>query len=511
METIAHNESSPLLPTNNKPKAPLLQIPEKLNLLHDRHNRFSFLSFLDDIQNDSLPLNLIMAIAIGIVCGLSSFLYYNLLQFMVKCFWETIPEYFVKTLPFWSPSLHWVWIPVICFNTAFLLGISLKFLGSPGDISYAIKCVHNMGYVPLTNTPSMIVSSLISIAGGCSLGPEAPLLAVCASVAGSLSINVFKQSNINMIRKHTLCGMSCALAAFFGVPLGGALFALEINHRFGYEYYEHALEAIASGTVSLVVFRSLTGLPIGSVYSFTEYELPSLSAYEMGFGIIFGLLGAGIGSLFANGHFVLVKFLKHKKWDENPLKLSVLGAVGICSIGLLVPQTMFWGEEEMQIIGSLSPASKLPHVWPTSGLTNFEITGFVSAMIVGCTKMVAISISVAAGYRGGFIFPFFASGAAFGRSVTFLWPSVPVVLPILCISAGINVSITRTALGTSLILTALAGDINAMAPVLIASLTGLFATYYMVRHFFFVNMRWKITVVLILERNLTCSCAPNLL
>jgi H+/Cl- antiporter ClcA len=34
-------------------------------------------------------------------------------------------------------------------------------------------------------------------------------------------------------------GMAGALAAFFGCPLGGSLFALEVNSRFGVEYFEH--------------------------------------------------------------------------------------------------------------------------------------------------------------------------------------------------------------------------------------------------------------------------------
>jgi len=57
--------------------------------------------------------------------------------------------------------------------------------------------------------------------------------------SGYISRKIFKMTNMNLIRKHTLMGMACALAAFFGVPLGGSLFALEINNRFGIEYYEH--------------------------------------------------------------------------------------------------------------------------------------------------------------------------------------------------------------------------------------------------------------------------------
>jgi len=81
----------------------------------------------------------------------------------------------------------------------------------------------------------MLAASQFSILGGGSLGPEAPLVAICASFAGYVSRKIFGMTQTNLIRKHTLMGMASALAAFFGVPLGGSLFALEINNRFGIE------------------------------------------------------------------------------------------------------------------------------------------------------------------------------------------------------------------------------------------------------------------------------------
>ncbi|KAI0562748.1 hypothetical protein FGB62_54g15 [Gracilaria domingensis] len=362
---------------------------------------------------------------------------------------------------------------------AVLVGVSIKVLGFPGDLAYTVKCVHKEGYVPVSHAPSMLVASQVSILGGGSLGPEAPLVAICASIGGWVSMTVFKQQYKNLVRKHTLCGMACALAAFFGVPLGGSLFALEINNRLGYEYFEHALEAIASGTICLVVFRGLAQLPIGPIYFFTDIKLDSSSAHLVVVGAVLGLIGAGFAALFAHGHWAVVKQLKKLGWDTDPVKLSVFGGVGIVILGLLFPQTLFWGEFEMQTIGSLSPASKLPHIWPTTGLTGFEIKGWFSAFLVGVAKLVAISFTVAGGYRGGFIFPFFAAGAAFGRSITFLFPSIPPVVAVLSLASGINVAITRTALATPLILCGLAGEVNATPPVLAASLAAVFATYYM--------------------------------
>jgi H+/Cl- antiporter ClcA len=119
------------------------------------------------------------------------------------------------------------------------------------------------------------------------------------------------------------------------------------------------------------------------------------------------------------------------------------------------------------------------HIWPTTGLIGWEVTGFASALITGFAKLLAISFTVAGGFRGGFIFPFFCAGAAFGRAFVAVVPSMSPVVACLCFAAGINVAITRTSLATTIILTALSGEVNAGPPLLAASLVSLCATSYM--------------------------------
>lgn len=140
---------------------------------------------------------------------------------------------------------------------------------------------------------------------------------------------------------------------------------------------------------------------------------------------------------------------------------------------------MFWGESEFQVLATGADASELPHVFPQLGLLGLQMDTFGTAMAVGICKMIAISFTVAGGYRGGFIFPFFAAGAAFGRGLAYVYPNLPPSLATLSIAAGINVAITRTGLATPLILCALAGEQNAVAPVLAASMVSLFSTSYM--------------------------------
>lgn len=101
-------------------------------------------------------------------------------------------------------------------------GVCIKYLGFPGDLPNVIHCVHTLGYVPMKQTLPMIAVSLLSIAAGGSLGPEAPLVAVSASLSGWLSMNYFKHDMV-MVQRCTIIGMSAGLSAFFGVQLGGEL------------------------------------------------------------------------------------------------------------------------------------------------------------------------------------------------------------------------------------------------------------------------------------------------
>jgi H+/Cl- antiporter ClcA len=92
--------------------------------------------------------------------------------------------------------------------------------------------------------PSHDICILFPILGGGSLGPEAPLVAICGALGGFVSRKIFRQKYVNVVRKHTLMGMGGALAAFFGAPLGGSLFALEVLcSQFGIEYFEHLIES----------------------------------------------------------------------------------------------------------------------------------------------------------------------------------------------------------------------------------------------------------------------------
>ena len=54
--------------------------------------------------------------------------------------------------------------------------------------------------------------------------------------------------------------MAAAFTVLFGAPLGSAIFALEILHRRGLEYYEALLPALIGALAGFVVFVVLGGV-----------------------------------------------------------------------------------------------------------------------------------------------------------------------------------------------------------------------------------------------------------
>uniref|UniRef100_A0A7S1G033 Chloride channel protein n=1 Tax=Corethron hystrix TaxID=216773 RepID=A0A7S1G033_9STRA len=229
---------------------------------------------------------------------------------------------------------------------------------------------------------------------------------------------------------------------------------------------------------------ALIEIPVGPIWTISDVRLPADEPSTVLVGFALGLLGAFVAYLFVKFHTAVMGYLQGAGLLDNKKAIyrALFGLCGILPLGLLVPHTLFWGEEEIQVIANGRPASELPHMFPTWGISGFEMDTPLNAFIVGATKMIAISFTVSGGYRGGFIFPFFAAGSAFGRCLYMLLPKITCLTPqvaSLCFAAGINVAITRTALATTVILSALSGEINANSPILAASMASIFATAYM--------------------------------
>jgi len=145
---------------------------------------------------------------LGIICGLFAASYWIFLSYMMVGF-----EYFS------GPSLL-ILMPL----AALLIGLLIHWLGNPGEIGLIIDNIHlNGGRLPMNENPSMILSSLISIASGGSAGPEAPMVQVTGSIGTWLADRF--QLRGEALRTLSIAGMASGFTVLFGAPLGGSFFA----------------------------------------------------------------------------------------------------------------------------------------------------------------------------------------------------------------------------------------------------------------------------------------------
>ncbi|MBD2020503.1 chloride channel protein, partial [Leptolyngbya sp. FACHB-36] len=393
---------------------------------------------------------ILWAAAIGILGGIVATAYYFLLENSMHLVWHTIPDVLEPVFSDSFPASNYVWIAATIGGL--LVGLTLYFMGLPGEVSFVVDKVHDPGRIDIKQTPAMVIASLFSIVAGGSAGPEAPLVQVNGSVGGWLAGKLGLTAHTSRIL--TFCGMAAALGAFFGAPLGGALFALEIPHRRGLEYYEALIPATLSAILSFVVFRVTTGLSIGGMYHFTS--IPPLTLMNLAEGAVLGAIGAAVATLFVL-IFRAVGLLTH--WLEHrTILLATLGGFSIGLIALAFPQTLFFGEREIETI-----------------IQTGSTFGAAMLLMIGLAKMLAISCTLHSGFRGGFIFPLFYIGAAVGLAIAIGIPQVHPTIGMVCMMAAVNVAITKTPISTTVILSVLSD--TAMVPVIvIASLTSFLLT-----------------------------------
>ena len=397
---------------------------------------------------------LLYAAIVGTAGGVVATLYYFVLEQLLELVWETGRESIVAFFPAWLPHWHYTWI--VATVGGFGVGLCLYFLGLPGEMAVVIDRVHDAGRLEPEQTPGMIATSLVSITAGGSLGPEAPLVQINGSVGSWISEKL--KLTVESTRIMTFCGMGAALAAFFGDPIGGPLFALEIPHRRGLEYYEAIIPAMVAGICSFSIFRLGTGLSVGGIYNFNRFgELPTLSWVHLLEGAGLGLLGAGAGVLFI-GIFRAMKWMI-QKIEHRHILLAVIGGLGIGWIAVLYPATLFFSEQQIE----------------TRLLAQSASYGMVMLLGICLAKMVAICCTIHGGFRGGFIIPLFFTGASLGLAVSMGIPSVHPTIAVLCCMAAINVAITKTPVSTTIILTVLSD--TAILPIIaIASFTSFLLT-----------------------------------
>ncbi len=355
-------------------------------------------------------------------------------------------EFLTHTLTFFK---GWQVVPVMAIS-GLLAGLIIHFIGDPGEIHLIVNNIRfNKGKLDPKNNPSMILSSLLCVASGGSLGPEAPLVQVTGSTGTWLG-KIFRLKG-EELRSLSIAGMASGFTALFGAPLGGSLFSLEIlHHKHAVEYYKAIIPAFVSSCFSYLVFAVIIHLGFDPVWDLSAYEYSGF--FDFGYAVLFAIIGAAFGW----GFIFCTKFFK-TLFEKKPIPIYIKTLIGGIILGIIAyyfPITRYFGHHEI---------NKLLE-------GNYSLKLLIAFLIF---KIIAISITVTSGWRGGFIIPLFFVGTTIGLILHQLFPSINLTLAIVSCMAAINACVTRTPMSTTILLATLTG-FGHFIPILFASLTGYF-------------------------------------
>ena len=374
-------------------------------------------------------------IIVGLAGGLAGAAYVGSLHLAQRALWPT----------------HWATLPhlVVMMAVGAAVGLMTRVLGNPGDVELLVNNIHVLGgSEDIRDLRSLIPVSLLCVGAGGAMGPEAPLVQTTGSL-GSWFAMRWDLSRDDM-RVLTITGMAAGFTVLFGAPLGSAIFALEILHRRGLEYYEALLPAVLGSLSGYAVYVLLTGVGLQPVWRFPDAA--DLRAIDIVWAAGCGVLGAAVAVAFTYMNRALRAVFRRIPVTVRP----VVGGLGLGLLAFWSPYALTFGEAQINTVAVRHAATAV-------------------FLVAAAAKLCGTSVTLASGWRGGFIIPLFFMGVALGRAGHVLFPSSNEVVLMAASMTAINVGVTKTPLGSTLVVSEMAG-LQLLPTTLIAAVVSLFLT-----------------------------------
>ncbi len=275
-------------------------------------------------------------------------------------------------------------------------GTMLIARGDVGEVSEAIWL--RRARVPFWASLARAVHSIVIVALGASLGREAAPQQAGAAVASALS----EWARLPEWQRRLLvaCGAGAGMAAVYNVPLGGALFALEV--LLGTLTLPLVLPALATSAIATAI--AWIALPTAPTYTIPSYPVSgSQIVWAVIVGPIAGLAAIAWIRLIARAHAV-----RPSGWLRLAAPIVVFTALG--AIAVAYPQ----------LLGNGKPVVQLALVARLS-------VALLAVLLV--LKPLVTAACLGSGAPGGLFTPTLAYGVLLGgllgQGWSQIWPGAP--------------------------------------------------------------------------------------
>ncbi|MFJ1808460.1 MULTISPECIES: ion channel protein [unclassified Streptomyces] len=383
--------------------------------------------------------SILPAVVIGVLASLMLLLVEGAAEQLQHVLWQNLPD----TLGVGRYSV--LWMMVMLTSTGVLVGLVVwKVPGHAGPDPATMGL--DARVLPPAVLPGLLAATALMLAGGPSLGPENPIIAVNAAVVFWLGHRLRPQVPGE---GWVVLAEAATIGALFGTPVAAALLiseALAGRQSKGplWDNVFAPLVAAAAGamTTALVAHPSF------------DMHLPPLG--QPGWDdLLAAMVVASAGALLGMGGVHAFPYL-HSAFARLRHPMLILPAGGVV-LGLLAALgghlTLFKGLDEV------AELSADPDGW-TAGQ-------FATMTVV---KMAALVVAATSGFRGGRIFPAVFVGSALGLTAHALVPGVHPAVGVATGVLGVLLAITRQGWVSLFVAAVLVSSPSIIALLCIASL-----------------------------------------
>ncbi|MGZ6575386.1 MAG: chloride channel protein [Solirubrobacteraceae bacterium] len=383
------------------------------------------------------------AVLFGVVLAFAALAFLALVKGGTKL-WFTLP----KNPGWFDGSLWWV---AVTAAAGVLVGVLRRFFRVPVKLPGTVKELKEQRVEPSTVLKAVAVS-LVSLAGGASLGPEDAL----GKMGGGLGTWVSERQKLSeeMRATNTLSGMSGAYGGLLSSPILASILTLEIARPKAERFADTLAAGLLAASVSFAVYFPIAGSTFVGIYTLPSFKYEDwqlLAAIPLG--LVAGLLA--LITVVAIG--VMTKLTA--PLAKRTILRSTIGGIAFGLVGVALPLTLFTGTDQL-----------------TTVIHDGAALGAGLLIAVVFAKILVFALCEATGFIGGpFLVMLFIGGTA-GTAAHVLIPGLPEGLAFTAMFAALPGSLVAAPFSL-LLLGALTTQIGTLqiAPVAIAVITAYLA------------------------------------
>ena len=295
-------------------------------------------------------------------------------------------------------AIHWsdetlVENPYLILGLPFIglfIVLMYKLDKNNSGVDIVMQSVKSTKQVPKILAPLIIVATFLSHLFGASVGKEGAALQLGGSISNAIG-RVYKLKE-NSKRVAVMSGMSAAISALFGAPVGAALFPIAIMNVGTYQF-----AALIPCLIAAIIASQISIFMGNSPEQFLVEVIPEVGAVSIIQVIVLALICGVVSAIFCKCLHGTSKVMKNT--FKNPyLRIFVGGAV-------IVVITLIIGN--FNYSGGGGPLLEKAFEEP-SAFYEFAIKILLTCLAVGC------------GFRGGEIMPSLFIGATLGSALSVL-------------------------------------------------------------------------------------------